>query len=225
MLTLLVVAHPDDEILGFGATGAKLVEQGEIVQPVILSSGAEYRTQRPATPQLLADIERANGVVGFQAPVLGSFPNIQMNTIPHIDIVRFIEEQVAAFNPSRIVTHHPSDLNNDHLQVSRCCAAAARLYQRQPSGDRLRSFMYMEVPSATDWGFPGQSSPFVPERFVEVGGFIEKKLEALACYRSVMRPYPHPRSAEAIRALAQFRGAQSGLNMAEAFQTAYCIDL
>jgi N-acetylglucosamine malate deacetylase 1 len=37
----------------------------------------------------------------------------------------------------------------------------------------------------------------------------------------VMRPYPHPRSDEVVRALATFRGAQAGLNLAEAFETAY----
>jgi len=35
-LNLVVVAHPDDEILGFGAAGNKLAQKGEIVQPIIL---------------------------------------------------------------------------------------------------------------------------------------------------------------------------------------------
>jgi hypothetical protein len=56
--------------------------------------------------------------------------------------------------------------------------------------------------------------------FIEVGkAGIDLKLAALACYRNVMRDFPHPRSAEAITGLAAYRGAQAGMNYAEAFQT------
>jgi N-acetylglucosamine malate deacetylase 1 len=225
MLTLVVVAHPDDEILGFGATGAMLAARGETVQPVILSAGVEARGMRPANADLAADIANANRTAGFAPPVLGHFPNIRMNNCDHIDLVQFIEEQIDQFRPARIVTHHPGDINNDHLQVSRACAAAARYYQRKGEKQLLSSLLYMEIPSATDWALPAQGLPFQPDRFVEIGDFIETKLAALGCYRNVMRPYPHPRSPEVLRALAALRGGQSGLNNAEAFQTAFCTGL
>jgi LmbE family N-acetylglucosaminyl deacetylase len=80
----------------------------------------------------------------------------------------------------------------------------------------------MEIPSATDWGFSGaDSDSFKPNTFVEVGDMLDLKLEALACYRNVMRDYPHSRSVEALRGLAAMRGAQAGLDRAEAFQTVF----
>lgn len=219
--TLVVVAHPDDEVLGFGATGAKLAITGERVQPVILCGNVDARGARPDDADLHRDMLAANRRLGFAMPVLGSMPNIRMNTVPHIEIVQFIEEQIRHFSPARIVTHHPSDMNDDHVHVARACAAASRLFQRQPRLPPLRSFSYMEILSSTDWAMPGQSELFQPNSFVEIAQTIDVKLEALAMYRGVMRPYPHPRSDEAVRGLAAYRGGQSGLRLAEAFQTVF----
>lgn len=36
-----------------------------------------------------------------------------------------------------------------------------------------------------------------------------------------MRPYPHPRSDEALLGLAAYRGAQAGVKYAEAFECAF----
>jgi LmbE family N-acetylglucosaminyl deacetylase len=221
IVNLVVVAHPDDEILGFGAAGAKLVEDGEIVQPVLLCANVDARNQRPRDSELAADIEAANETAGFRAPILGDFPNIRMNTVPHIEIVQFIEAQIEQFTPTRVFTHHPADLNDDHRQVSRACLAASRLAQRRKQQEVVKSLHLMEILSATDWVLDASARRFEPNLFVEVGKHVDTKLRALACYRNVMRNYPHPRSEEAIRGLAAIRGAQSGQQFAEAFQTVF----
>jgi LmbE family N-acetylglucosaminyl deacetylase len=225
-VNLVVVSHPDDEILGFGGTGARLVAAGETVQPVILCGNVDARTLRPTDAELHADMTEANRRLGFSQPVLGTFPNIRMNTVDHLSLVQFIEAQVLEFQPHRIFTHHPSDLNDDHKQVCRAALAAARLFQRRADVRPLEELLLMEVPSATDWSFRGAGDgSFEPDCFVGIGAFLERKIEALGCYRNVMRDYPHPRSSEALRGLAAVRGAQSGLGHAEAFQTAFRTNL
>lgn len=225
IVNLVIVAHPDDEILGFGAAGAKLIEDGEIVQPALLCANVDARSQRPRDTELAADIEAANETVGFRAPILGDFPNIRMNTVPHIEIVQFIEAQIEKFGPTRVWTHHPADLNDDHRQVSRACLAASRLAQRRMQSPALKSLHFMEILSATDWALDASARRFEPNLFIEVDKHVDTKLRALACYRNVMREYPHPRSEEAIRGLAAIRGAQSGQLFAEAFQTVFQRDL
>ena len=221
-VNLVVVAHPDDEILGFGGTGAKLAAGGDLVQPVILCGSVDARTKRPTNEQLFADMTAANRKLGFAQPVLGEFPNIRMNNIDHLSIVQFIETQVLEFQPHRIFTHHPSDLNDDHKQVCRATLAASRLFQRRPDVRPLDSLHLMEVPSSTDWGFPAaEGDAFTPTTFVEIGEWLESKIEALGCYTNVMRDFPHSRSREALRGLAAMRGAQCGLGYAEAFQTIF----
>lgn len=224
-LNLVVVAHPDDEILGFGGTGAKLVAQGEVVQPVILCGNADVRTQRPTDEDLFADTLKSNEVVGFNRPVLGDFPNIKMNTSAHLDIVQFIEQQILAFKPQRIFTHHPGDLNDDHGQVARGCLAASRYFQRRDDLPPLESLHFMEIQSSTDWAFENEGDNFKANLYVGIEHQLEIKLKALACYRNVMRDFPHPRSIEAIRGLAAYRGGQSGLKYAEAFQTIFMREL
>lgn len=221
-VNLVVVAHPDDEILGFGATGAKLVAQGEVVQPIILCGNVDVRNHRPTDDELYQDMCAANKEVGFNEPILGTFPNIRMNTVPHVEIVQFIEKQIEAFKPNRIFTHHPGDLNDDHVQISRACQAAARLYQRRADIPPLQALYFMEILSSTDWAFPTTGENFIPSSFVEVGeDFLNKKIKALSHYRKVMRPFPHPRSDEVLRGLAAYRGGQAGLNYAEAFQLVF----
>lgn len=218
---VVVVAHPDDEILGFGATGAKLVREGWKVQPVILCGNVDVRYKRPSDDELYQDMIAANKVVGFEEPVLGSFPNIRMNNVDHLDIVQFIETQILKFKPVRIFTHHPADLNDDHCQISKSCMAASRYYQRRDDIPPLKSLSFMEIQSATDWGFEGSGDSFKPNHYVEVKAEIELKLKALACYRNVMRRFPHPRSEKAIKGLAAYRGGQSGQKYSEAFQTVF----
>jgi len=219
---LVVVAHPDDEVLGCGATGAALAAAGHRVQMCALSGGVAARSGRVPDEELLANIESAQRELGFERPILGDFPNIQLNTVPHIELVRFIERAIVDSQANVLFTHHPNDLNDDHLQTSRACQAASRLFQRRAGGPRLKRVYFMEVLSSTDWAL-GPDAPFRPDTFVDASSHFDRKLSALRCYKGVMRPAPHPRSEEVLRALATYRGGQSGLPCAEAFETAIAI--
>ena len=80
----------------------------------------------------------------------------------------------------------------------------------------------MEVPSSTEWSLNTADQRFIPNRFFEIGTEgVAIKIRALQAYKGVMRPFPHPRSEEAISGLAAYRGAQSGLVYAEAFDCAF----
>ena len=225
ILNLIVVAHPDDEILGFGATGAACVNAGETVQPIILCGNADSRTLRPSDEELYNDMLAANAELGFKKPKLGDFPNIRMNTVDHIEIVQFIEKQINIFKPDRIFTHHPSDLNDDHVQTAKACLVAARLFQRRTDIPLLKALYFMEILSSTEWRYPNVGDIFQPTTYIEASDYIEKKINALNHYRNVMRPFPHPRSEEVIKGLASYRGAQSGLHYAESFQLAFSQEL
>lgn len=223
MRYLTVTAHPDDEVLGFGGTSTVLTEKGHVVKNCILSGKVEVRAKRPELDELSANIQEAQKLIGAEEVILGDFPNIQFNTVSHIELVKFIEQVVNDFRPDYIFTHHPGDLNNDHLQVSQACQAAARLYQRRNEAP-LKGLFFMEILSSTDWSFPGGSSDFEATSFFEIGEKgLKTKLEALHAYKGIMRDYPHPRSEEVVRGLSAYRGSQAGLNYAEAFQTASLI--
>ena len=221
MKYLIVVAHPDDEVLGAGASIYKWTRNGHSVDVCILSTEAKARANRPDDAELTHDVDAATAFLGVAQKFEYSFPNIEMNTVPHLKLVQAIEQAIAASQPDVVITHHPADPNNDHHQTSIACQAAIRLHQRRPELKRIREVWYMEVPSSTEWDINPALGKFVPNCYVEVGEEgVDAKLKALAMYRGVMRPYPHPRSAEYIRGLAAVRGAAWGLSFAEAFQVA-----
>ena len=222
MSYLIVVAHPDDEVLGAGATIHLLSSLGKEVNVCIMSGAADARTRKPTDDLLKADMNASLDSLGVRKRYIGQFPNIQMNTVPHLELVKFIEASIVDCNADTIITHHPGDLNDDHVQTSRACVAAARLFQRRSDIRPLKELLYMEVPSATDWGFPPEGGAFKPNTYIEIGQTsLCKKIDALSCYRDVMRDYPHPRSAESIRGLAAIRGSQSGCSYAEAFESIF----
>ncbi len=222
MVYLAVVAHPDDEILGAGATLYKLAKEGHTVNVCILSGAANTRENRPKIKELKANIVSASKILGVKKVIIGDFPNVEFNAVPHLKLVQMIENVLTITKAEVVFTHHPSDLDNDHLHTSQACQAAVRLFQRNNDITPIKEFLFLEVPSSTDWGLNKSLNPFNPNTFIEVGEeSINKKLEALSQFAGVMQEYPHPRSLEAIKGLAAYRGSQSGMVYAEAFESVF----
>ncbi len=220
MKYLVVVAHPDDEVLGAGATIHKLVQEGNEVAVATMANHAAARANVSAT--LVEDQKKAFDIIGVKKSYAADFPNIKMNTVPHLDLVQFIERCIKDFSAEAIITHHPSDTNNDHVVTSYAVQAACRLFQRKENVPALKELLYMEVPSSTEWSFDTSKNRFIPNYFVEIGkDGVELKIKAIAAYKGVMRPYPHPRSNEAIEGLAAYRGVQAGCYYAEAFELVF----
>ena len=221
MKYLIVVAHPDDEVLGAGGSIYKWSKRGDIVDVCVMCCEAKARAFRPSDEELDSDMNSALNVLGINRTYEGTFPNIEMNTLPHIKLVQFIEKAIIESQPDIIITHHTSDPNNDHLMTSMACQEAIRLFQRNPQYKPISEFWYMEVGSATDWSINSAFNPYRPDIFCEIGEEgISAKIKALSMYRGVMRPYPHPRSEEAMRGLAAWRGSQAGCIYAESFEAA-----
>lgn len=217
---LIVVAHPDDEVLGCGATVKKLTDSGHNVAICIMVGQAAARQNLSST--LDEDEKKALDILGVNKIYKANFPNIKMNTVPHLELVQFIEKCIIDFKAEAIITHHPADTNNDHVMTSYAAQAAMRLFQRRNDVPMMKLFMYMEVLSSTEWGLDSSSNRFTPNYFVEIGkDRVDTKITALKEYKGVMRDYPHPRSEEAIIGLAAYRGSQSGCDYAEAYECVY----
>ncbi len=222
MTYLFIVAHPDDEVLGAGATIYKLAREGHSVVIGILSGDVSARRNRPGINELYKDMIECAKILGIKRLILGRFPNIEFNTVPHLKLVKFIEQILVEVKPDVVFTHHPSDLNNDHYHTSIACQAAIRLFQRQSNIQPIQDLFYMEILSSTEWGLNNAYRDYHPNTFVEVMEIgVHKKIEALSKYTGVMREYPHPRSMEALKGLAAYRGCQAGMSYAESFESAF----
>ena len=217
---LVVAAHPDDEILGCGATMARLAGEGQHVHIAIVGEGitSRHSDRRNADSKALQELhqqsEKAASTVGAKEVVLFKLPDNRLDTVPLLDIVKLIETLVEKLKPAVIYTHHPGDLNADHGIVHRATLIATR----PMSGSPVRDVFAFEVPSSTEWAFQKVEPAFRPNVFVDVSKTLNAKIAAMACYESESRPFPHPRSPEALHAIAKRWGSVVGCGAAESFE-------
>ena len=100
---LLVVAHPDDEVLGAGASMWKWSHEGDEVEVAIMCTEAKARAFRPSDAELEGDTYAATNYVGVGKKYEATFPNIEMNTVPHLKLVQFIESAIRESEPDIVI--------------------------------------------------------------------------------------------------------------------------
>lgn len=217
---LVVAAHPDDEVLGCGGTIARLAKEGHTVYIAILGEGitSRYERREEADKRLIEDLQARSHAVGkylsTKEVFLFNLPDNRFDTVPLLDIVKMVENQIDKLQPEIIYTHCGGDLNIDHQITHRAVLTATRPLDGCP----VKEIYAFEVPSATEWAF-GQFEPaFRPNVFVDITETLEIKIQAMQLYESEAQPFPHPRSPEALRAIARRWGSTVGLEAVEAFQ-------
>ena len=220
MTTLVIVAHPDDEVLGCGGTIARLTQEGHNAYIAILGEGitSRYQHQEEADQAqikaLHACTRQVAELLGAKDLFLRNLPDNRFDIVPLLDVIKIIEDLLKRLQPQVIYTHHGGDLNIDHMITHRAVLTATRPMVGCP----VKEIYAFEVPSSTDWAF-GQFQPvFRPNVFVDINATLETKLKAMELYDSEARQFPHPRSPEALRALARRWGSVVGCEAAEAFE-------
>jgi LmbE family N-acetylglucosaminyl deacetylase len=218
--TLVIAAHPDDEVLGCGATAARLVSEGREVHFAILGEGMTSRhADRSATDPVQISLlhqqsHAAAAKLGVKNLITHKLPDNRLDTVPLLEVVKLVEGLIDQIQPQVIYTHHAGDLNVDHGVIHRAVLTATR----PMAGDPVREIYAFEVPSSTEWAFQQLEPSFQPNVFVDVTRTLDAKIAAMECYESERRKYPHPRSPEALRAIAMRWGSVAGCGAAEAFE-------
>lgn len=220
---MIVAAHPDDELIGLGATMHKLIkEQGVIVHAVILGEGITSRSDTRDTEKWKevleahhANMNAAGAHIGFASIHSYNFSDNRFDSHALLDIVKVVEKEKEEFKPDIIFTHNAGDLNVDHRYTFQAVMTATR-----PMKDEgVTTVITFETNSATDWQYANHPEQFHPNLFIEISDEdLKAKIDALAEYKFEIRDFPHPRSAKALRILAEYRGYTSGNIMAEAFE-------
>jgi len=210
---LIVVAHPDDEVLGVGGTVAWHAARDDVVHSLILgegeaSRGTSTRVARRRQAGLRQAAAKAAAELGAQEPLFRTYPDNRFDTVPLLSIVQDIEKTITAVRPTIVYTHHSGDLNVDH----RVTYAAVLTACRPQPASLVRTMLTFETVSSSEWG-----AAFQPRLFIDIEKHLGTKRRALAHYRAEMRAFPHARSLENVEALARHRGATAGLKAAEAF--------
>lgn len=215
--TLIVAAHPDDEVLGCGGTAARLAAAGCEVHVRILCGTTSSR----GTPSAEADaeFEKAAGVLGAASTERWDYPDNRLDTVPLLEIVQRIARAANETAPELVLTHDPSDLNIDHVLAHRATITA---FRPLPGAGHTMVACY-ETLSSTEYQDAGVAH-FRPSWYVDIGATLERKLDAMRCYASELCDPPHPRSLDGIETLARRRGHEVGRAAAEAFRIVRLVD-
>jgi len=219
---LVVVAHPDDEVLGCGGTMARLAMEGNDVYSIILGEGITARDKKrdrvnreKDLGELKNHIVRANKLLGVKKTYTFDFPDNRFDTVALLDIIKTIEEIKEDIKPDIVFTHHYGDLNIDHQITFKAVMTAFR-----PTKDESVKEIYsFEIPSSTECNVPSSLTHFMPDYFVNINKSLEIKINALKEYETELRDFPHPRSLKAVELNAKQWGVKMGFEAAEAFKT------
>ncbi len=219
---LVVVAHPDDELLGLGASIHRLVHRhGCQARAVILGEGLTSRSATREPERWAADlathrgnIARATAAIGYTSTGIYDFADNRFDSVDLLDIIKVVELEKESFQPNLIFTHHGGDTNIDHRRTFEAVITACRPLPGEPE----RTILACETPSSTEWQAANYPQPFLPNFFLTVAEEdITAKIAGMEAYEFERRTYPHPRSPEALRLLAQRWGVVTGHTFAEAF--------
>jgi len=207
---LVIAAHPDDELLGCGGTLALHARAGDHVTAVIACEGESLRYGMGGVG-MTGHTHKAAAVLGVQDVRALGFPDQRLDTMAMLDVVVPLEGIVREVRPQIVYGQYGGDANFDHQILFKALLVATR-----PLDQSLEGVYAFDTASSTEWGYP---RTFTPDTWIDISTTLEQKLAAMACYESEVRPYPHPRSLDALRHRAKSWGNQVCMDAAEVFMT------
>jgi LmbE family N-acetylglucosaminyl deacetylase len=218
---LLVVApHADDEVLGAGGLIARATRAGwdaHVAYVTIAGYPSQARGDRSTSAERETEVRAALdtlGVASHGALFRDDAHHLRLDMVPQHDLVGFVENEVQRFQPDVVAVPCGSHAHQDHRAVASACAAALRPVQRDNPAFVTVVLAYGHM----TLGPLGEQHPFQPNVLVDITESLDCKLAALDKYRSQTCPFPHPRSAEALRAQAHAWGSAAGVIAAEPYE-------
>lgn len=217
-IVFVIVAHPDDEILGCGATILKHIDNGDKVYVLFVSEGVSGRYKNKKEKKCLNEIVKREEMAK-KAAKIGKYKiidflrlkNLELGSYSHNYLTNIIIKYFIKYKPDIVYTHFENDLNIDHYHTFFSTFVASR----PNSKFKIQKLLSFEIPSSTDWGTSNKI--FIPNYFIDTQKYQKKKIQLLNQYKYEMRNPPHPRSIKNINALSIYRGGIVGLKQAEAF--------
>jgi len=210
---LVIAPHPDDETLGAGGTIKKLADGGWLVDVLTVAAHMPPLYSKDVHEGTVREARAAHSILGVSGSTFLDNPALSLTTMPLAELNNVIHEEIARTTPDALLIPF-YDRHIDHRCVFDACMVAARPVG---IGKHVKLVAAYETISETHWTAPGVEPLFAPTLFVDMTNQIDAKLDAMSKFESQLHPFPGPRSLEALKALATFRGSQSGHAYAEAF--------
>lgn len=209
MRVIVIAPHNDDEILGVGGTMAKLARQGhEVIVCEVTAGDLDNEVVQLQKCEAIASHE----IMGIKTHFM-DLPVVGLREMKTTELNSIFQKTLIDLAPDIVFLPHKGDMHIDH----RMTIEAAMVALRPVTFPDLRGIYAYETLSETEWNTPSVDNIFIPTMFVDITEEIDMKLKAMKCHKSQLCEYPHPRSLEAMRALALYRGTTICKKYAEAF--------
>jgi len=211
---LVVAPHPDDETLGCGGTLLRHIAEGDQVHWLIMTKiTKKIGFTKKIIESRTKEIEQVASSYGFESVKQASFITTRLDTYPKSDLIKKVSKTVNIVNPDTVYLPYRRDVHSDHAEVFDAVAACTKSF-RYPSIKKVRAY---ETISETEFSISPDDIGFKPNMWVDISGYLDRKIEIMKMYSSEVEQHPFPRSEQNIRALATYRGAVAGVIAAEAF--------
>jgi LmbE family N-acetylglucosaminyl deacetylase len=210
MRVLVISAHPDDEVIGAGGTLARHVARGDEVYWCVVTEAYNPPWPDEVLAEARQQVYAVQRFMGIKQVSLCGFPTVKLNTVPNIELTSAVQAVVDDVRPNVVYTTPYCDVNVDHRLVCEATIVATRPLP----GSTVKRVLSYEVAPTTRFA----RQPFAPNVYVDISGFLDKKLEAMKYYKTELRKFPHPRSLEGLELLARERGLGIGVEAAECFR-------
>ena len=213
MKILVIAPHPDDEVLGVGATMAKYAANGAEVYVCIVTRGCEPLFHEEGVLKTRSECVEADKLLGVRETIFLDFPAVMLENVPRYEFNEAFIRTVQRIKPDVVYIPHRGDMQLDHkMTVDASMVALRPKYEHT-----VKKIYSYETLSETGWDIPNMVNEFIPTSYNDISAYIDKKLEALKIFTTQIAEYPNPRSVESIKALASYRGSTMNLQAAEAF--------
>ncbi len=217
---LIIAVHPDDETLGCGGTIFKHQAQGDEIYWLIVTG--PIKGDHPAfTDEFIAKrdalVDRVAVFYGFNETIKLNFPPQKLHTVDLKDIILKISDTMNRIRPDTIYMMFNNDVHSDHRVTFEAAYSCTKSF-RYPF---IKRIMMIEALSETEFAISLPATSFIPNVYVDITPYIDKKLEVMSMYEGEIMQEPYPRSLSSIKALARVRGSRAGVMYAEAFQLLY----
>ena len=209
---LVITPHPDDETLGVGGSIAKLINQGHDVYILTVSGHLPPLYDRKDYDKTVKEAHKAYDILGITNSKFLEIPATMIGDEPVHSLNNKIASVVNDYRPNFVFCPFP-DRHIDHRLIFESTLVATRPVS---VGADIELVAAYETLSETHWNAPYIEPNFTPNLVIDISKYINQKVEAMKCYRSQLTINKGPRSVKAVKALAQFRGSQSGFDFGEA---------
>ena len=206
---LVVAVHPDDETLGCGGALLKHKANGDEIHWLIATEMEESKN----TSQRNAEIDQVEELYDFDSVHRLGLSTTKIDEYSMSELITKISSVVNKVKPNIIYLPFKGDVHSDHKYIFDAAYSCTKSF-RYPF---VKKIYLMETLSETEFSVSTQGDSFVPNVFVDISDYIDRKIEAMKIYESEIGDHPFPRSERNIRALATYRGATSGCDYAESF--------